>query len=274
MLPLVLGGHSFIQQLGSDPMPSTTEADALVRRCLEVGIAWFDTTYLPERVLLGACLQRLQMSAKARIIAWNFFQDFAPGGDVGGPLAWQPHHLSGVLNELGVDRLHGMVVHLMEDPAVDRQQVRLARDWQAAGLVAELGIWAPGDQASSDWENDNPFQFVVQPHNITTQGSLEKISAYKALGWRTLACSPFVRGWELDRLVAAWTRIGGPAASEARTTLADLLLRFSVFSPGIDQVIVSMRKPAYVDQAVASMARGPMSKDETRLLEQLRAEAT
>ena len=270
MLPLVLGGHSFIKQLGNDPMPSPAEADALVRRCLEMGIAWFDTTYLPERVMLGACLKRLQATAQARIIAWNFFHDFAPGEDVGGPLAWQSHHLERVLNELGVERLHGLVVHLMGDADVDRQQVRLARDWHAAGLVAELGIWAPGENATSIWGKDNPFHFVVQPHNITTPGSLEKMAAYKALGWRTLACSPFVRGYELDTLVSAWVRIGGPVASEARIALADLLLRFSMFSPGVDQVIISMRKHAYVDQASVSLARGRLSQAEEALLVRLR----
>jgi len=270
MIPLVLGGHSFIQQLGNDPMPSAVEADAVVRRCLEVGIIWFDTTYLPERVLLGASLQRLQATAQARIIAWNFFHDFAPGADVGGPMAWQAHHLADVLCQLGTERLHGLVIHPMGDDDVDRRQVRLARDWQAAGLVDELGIWAPGDRAASLWGQDNPFAFVVQPHNLTTQGSGEKLATYKAMGWRTLACSPFVRGWELDTLIATWARMGGPAAPEARVALADLLLRFSMFSPGVDQVVISMRKSVYVDQAVASLARGPLTDADIRFLKQLR----
>jgi hypothetical protein len=120
------------------------------------------------------------------------------------------------------------------------------------------------------WGKDNPFHFVVQPHNITTQGSLEKFAVYKALGWRTLACSPFVRGWELDTLIVAWTRSGGPDVAEARIALADLLLRFSLFSPGVDQMIISMRKREYVDQAAASLKRGPISAAERDLIKRLR----
>ena len=53
MQPLVLGGHSFIQQLGNDPGLSEADQTRLVESCLNRGIRWFDTTYQPERIALG-----------------------------------------------------------------------------------------------------------------------------------------------------------------------------------------------------------------------------
>ncbi|MBC8009345.1 MAG: hypothetical protein H7067_04520, partial [Burkholderiales bacterium] len=73
---LILGGHSFIAQLGNDPRPSEADIDALVATCLDHGIRHFDTTYRPERLALVASLARLGRRAEARLIAWNFFRDF------------------------------------------------------------------------------------------------------------------------------------------------------------------------------------------------------
>ena len=72
-VPLVLGGHSFIQQLGNDPAPDVDEQIEIVSTCLDAGITWFDTTYQPERVALGTVLKALGRRDEATIIAWNFF---------------------------------------------------------------------------------------------------------------------------------------------------------------------------------------------------------
>jgi len=63
-IPLILGGHSFISQLGSDP-PHT-----LGRR------------------------------AEASILAWNFFTDFAPGDPVGQASYYRPEHIDIILEQL------------------------------------------------------------------------------------------------------------------------------------------------------------------------------
>ena len=84
---LILGGHSFIAQLGSDPAPDEKTQDAIVAACLDSGITTFDTTYLPERIALGKALQRLGRRSEAQLIAWNFFTDFGPEGSAGGLLA-------------------------------------------------------------------------------------------------------------------------------------------------------------------------------------------
>jgi hypothetical protein len=56
---LILGGHSFINQLGNDPATSEQEKNAIVEACLNRGIRRFDTTYQPERIAVGKILERL-----------------------------------------------------------------------------------------------------------------------------------------------------------------------------------------------------------------------
>ena len=90
---LILGGHSFITQLGSDPAPDEKTQDAIVAACLDAGVNWFDTTYLPERVALGNALKRLGRRNEAQLIAWNFFTGFGPDGSVGGHAPYEPRHL-------------------------------------------------------------------------------------------------------------------------------------------------------------------------------------
>jgi hypothetical protein len=53
---LVLGGHSFIQQLGTDAAPTRDQAVEIVAACLDNGIVRFDTTYAPERIAVGRAL--------------------------------------------------------------------------------------------------------------------------------------------------------------------------------------------------------------------------
>ncbi len=70
-MPLILGGHSFISQLGNDPPASEQEQHKIVETCLDHGIRWFDTTYQPERVALGNVLHALGRRGEAKILAWS-----------------------------------------------------------------------------------------------------------------------------------------------------------------------------------------------------------
>ena len=130
-LPLVLGGHSFIQQLGNDPRPSPEEQLSLVASCLDHGIRWFDTTYQPERIALGQALSTLRRRESATILAWNFFIDFDDTGAVGGPAYYQPHHIEQMLEQLQTTWIDGLVIHNLQDPVENERQLILAQDWQA-----------------------------------------------------------------------------------------------------------------------------------------------
>ena len=264
---LVLGGHSFISQLGSDPVASGEQQAAIVQACLDGGIAWFDTTYQPERVALGKALERSGRRADATIIAWNFFTDFGPDEGVGGAAAYQPHHLQLMLDQLRTDTIDCLVVHGIGDAKEDARQLELAARWQQDGCVGRLGTWPPPANAAEVFGADGPYSFMVRPYNVNTRDAARAFAACKGLGWENLACSPFVRGWELDKLVERVRRREGGNADTIRSRLADHMLRYSVFAQYVDRLIVAMRKVEWVDANIESMRRGPLAPDEARWLE-------
>ncbi|MBC8010204.1 MAG: hypothetical protein H7067_08910, partial [Burkholderiales bacterium] len=231
------------------------DIDALVATCLDHGIRHFDTTYRPERIALGASLARLGRRAEARLIAWNFFRDFDDSAtDLGGPEAYREEHLASILADLRTDHLDELVVHRVADPTLDAAQESLAVRWQSAGHVGRLGIWCPGP-AFSTTPTRHAYAFVVEPRNAFTPAVLhpDPVEVY--------GTSPFVRGWQLDRL----------ATSLPRATVADLLLRHAAFHPPITHLIVSMRRAALVAPNLASLARGPLSDAEQATLTRLLA---
>jgi aryl-alcohol dehydrogenase-like predicted oxidoreductase len=271
-LPLVLGGHSFIQQLGADAMAPADEQIAIVKACLDNGITWFDTTYQPERIALGRALAQLGRRDEATIIAWNFFVDFAPGGEVGGPAHYQPHHIDLMCEQLRTERIDYLVVHSMGDPKEDRRQEELAQLWQQQGRVKRLGTWWPPADADMAFGTQSPYAFMVRPYNVTTADAPAAFAACKRLGWETLACSPFVRGWELDKMVQREQQSEGGATEAIRSDLADLMLRYSLFSPNVDRLIVASRKAEWVANNARSVRRGPLSAEERQRLLALAAQ--
>jgi hypothetical protein len=97
----------------------------------------------------------------------------------------------------------------------------------------------------------SPYAFAVAPCNVTcADDAAPRFAAYKALGWETLATSPFVRGWELDKRIEA--------SGKSRAEVADELLRFSAFFPNVDRLIVAMRRPEWVAVNLASVACGAL----------------
>jgi aryl-alcohol dehydrogenase-like predicted oxidoreductase len=261
-VPLILGGHSFISQLGNDPRAGRDELTSLVAACLDSGIVCFDTTYQPERVGLGRALAELGRRGEAEIIAWNFFTDFDDDGDVGDAEAYQPHHIELMLDQLQTDRIDDLVVHAVGDEAADRRQEELAVQWRRQGLVGRLGVWAFSLEAVKRYGSDNPYDFMVQPYNTATPDAAEAFAAAKGLGWETLACSPFRRGWRLDTLTDLAAAFEGGDPADIRAALADAMLRYSLYQPNVDRLIVAMRRREWVAANAASARRGPLSETE------------
>jgi len=264
-LPLILGGHTFIAQLGSDPAADSHAQEAVVAACLDAGICTFDTTYLPERVALGRCLETLGRRDEATVIAWNFFTDSGPKGELGGAAAYEPDSVGRMLEELRSERIEMLVVHSVGDADADARQVELAVGWRSDGLVGRLGMWAPGADAADRFA-DSPYDFMVQPCNIATGGSGAAFRACKGLGWENLACSPFVRGWELEKMVERSGGAGGAGGPKHAARVADHMLRYSLYAPDVDRLIVQMRRVEWVEANAQSVARGPLAADERRWL--------
>lgn len=162
---LVLGGHSFIEQLGNDPALDGAGQVRLVEACLDHGIRWFDTTYQPERVVLGRALKSLGRRDEATVIAWNFFKDFGPGEDVGGPEAYRPGHIDLMLDQLQTDHIDCLLVHPVRETDENLRQEEAALGWQRQGLLKRLGMWRLGPDELAQRTGPSPYDFMIHPCN-------------------------------------------------------------------------------------------------------------
>jgi aryl-alcohol dehydrogenase-like predicted oxidoreductase len=215
-MPLILGGHSFIHQLGNDPPASKQEQHRIVESCLNHGIAWFDTTYQPERVVLGNVLHALGRREEATILAWNFFTDFSPGEPVGEPEYFRPSHIDCILDLLRTAYVDCLVLVVLDDPEENQRQEELVIEWRRKGYVRSLGLWISDPAIIERHRSGNPFQFAIRPFNVATDDAAPLFAACRMCGWETLATSPFFRGWELDKMIAeasarGWRRRDAPA---------------------------------------------------------------
>jgi aryl-alcohol dehydrogenase-like predicted oxidoreductase len=269
-VPLVLGGHSFISQLGNEPAASEREQRAIVEACLNAGIKWFDTTYQPERVALGNTLQALGRRDEATIMAWNFFTDFSPTDPVGEPGYYRPRHIDVILEQLRTSYVDCLVVLPLADREENQRQEELLVEWQRKGYVRFLAIWVEGRPVGASHAANGPFRCAIQPFNVNTAAAAPAFAAYKRAGWETIATSPFVRGWELDTLIAEAAARELGDATTLRPRLADALLRYSLFETDVDRVIVAMRKVEWVKSNLESVLRGPLTKRERDWLESLK----
>ena len=262
---LVVGGHSFIAELGNDAPLNFDGQLAIVNECLDRGINCFDTTYEPERVALGRILDTLGRRDEAEIIAWNFFTDPQSGDYLGPPLPFMADMIDLLLEQLRTDYIDRVVVHPVENKAADHAQLEVAQGWVEAGQVGLLGTWAPGDDPAAHFGTQNPYDFMVASHNLDGPNAAS-FRAGKAIGWRTFATSPFNRGWLLDRLVAAGVEKTSESPDRLRPRIADALLRFALNDPNLDHLIVGIRQSAWIQANLESVARGPLSEAEMEWL--------
>ncbi len=267
--PLVLGGHTFISQLGNDPPASEPQQRLIVESCLDLGIRWFDTTYQPERVALGKVLHSLGRRGEATLLAWNFFTDFAPGDPVGGPGCYAPGHIDTILEQLRTSYVDCLVMVPVDDPEENQRQQELLLGWQKQGYVRSLGLWISDPAIIDQYRSGNSFRYAIRPCNIRTDDAAAVFAACKQVGWETLATSPFFRGWELDTMVAEASACALGPLETLRPMLADLMLRFTLFQKGVDRVIVAMRKPDWIRRNLESVARGALTDEERLLLRRL-----
>lgn len=270
--PLILGGHSFISQLGNDPAASAHDQQAIVESCLDHGISWFDTTYQPERLALGKVLNDLGRRDEATILAWNFFTDFGPGDGVGEPEYYHPGHIDIILEQLRTDYVDCLVVLPLDNSEKNNRQIELVIEWRGKGYVRSLGLWVENPAMIKLSQAANPFRFAIRPFNITAKDAAPVFAAYKTAGWETLATSPFVRGWKLDQIIAEASSRGYGEGNTLRPVLADLMLRFSLFHGNVDRVIVAMRNVEWINRNLESVCRGPLTAPELSWLQSLSAD--
>ncbi|MBC8101915.1 MAG: aldo/keto reductase [Cytophagales bacterium] len=252
---LGLGGHSFIRELGNDPPAAFEEQCALVAACLDTGIRWIDTTYYQERVALGRVLGQLSRArGEARLTAWNFFREPGRENSLPGFTAYDQDSLPKQLAELRTDFLDLLVIHTRDDSAALHREIELASAWQAAGLVREVGLGMARLEDLDCLPTGHPITQVLAPYNAFHPHAAALFREAKARGMATVAMSPFVRGWNLDK-------IGGD-----RRVSAAILLRWVTSQEIVDTVFVSMRRAEWVLANRESEKRGPLSNEETALV--------
>jgi hypothetical protein len=165
------------------------------------------------------------------------------------------------MEDLQTDRVDAVVVSPVATrscPERQAEQEAVAARWKADGRVRLLGTYRPGVDADERFGPHNPYDFQVQPHHVE-EDATGVFRACRGLGWVNFACTPFGRGWTLDRIVAKEGRSGDAGF---RAHVADLMLRYSLFSPGVDRLILAMRKPEWVTPNAASARRGPLREEE------------
>ncbi|MDQ3328229.1 MAG: aldo/keto reductase [Chloroflexota bacterium] len=252
---LGLGGHSFIEPLGNDPPASFTEQCALVAACLDHGVHLLDTTYYQERVALGNVLHQIGRRDKAQIMAWNFFRQPEQEDDLVPFTPYEPHHLDTMLQELQTDRVDVLVVHVHADREKLGQELDLARGWMDSGAVGSVALGMVEAESLDDLPEGHPVSAVLAPYNAFNREAAVAFERARTMGFRCIALSPFIRGWKLDE-------IGGE-----KVHVPDVLLRWVVTQELVDNVIVSMRRTAWVDANLASERRGSLSAEEQEELQ-------
>ena len=253
---LGLGGHSYIAQLGNDPLASFEEQCALVAACLDAGIRLLDTTYYQERIALGQVLQHIGRRDEATVTAWNFFKHPGKEDDLVPWTPYEPAHIDVMLDELQTDRIDLLVIHAEDDPATLQRELALAEMWAAAGKVRQVGLGMVGLRHLDQLPTRHPVTHVLVPYNAFNRDASAVFTRARELGLQTVAMSPFIRGWKLDEI------------GEDTAEVAAILLRWVVSQPLVDRVIVSMRKQAWVEVNLETVARGPLTtQEEARLAE-------
>lgn len=262
---LIVGGHSFIPELGNDPPTDFDTQLAIVNECLDQGINCFDATYEPERIALGGILEALGRRSEAQIIAWNFFTDNCTGEYLVGPQPFEKDHIEQMLGQLRTDYIDMLVVHPVKDGTKNKKQIEIAQSWVSSEHVGMLGTWAPGNDPAKQFGLQNPYDFAVMPRNIRNPNTNTFLSC-KAIGWQTFATSPFNRGWLLDQMFLMDSEQTSEEPETVRARIANALLRFSIHDPQVDRLIVGFRKKEWISRNLESLSMGPLSKEEQRWL--------
>ncbi len=201
---------------------------------------------------LGRVLAHLGRRQEATLTAWNFFKQPGKEDDLVAWTPYAPHHIDLMLEELQTDTLDLLVIHAEDDSQRLEQGVALATRWMSEGKVKQLGLGMGRPEFLDIFHQ--VFSCVLAPCNAFNRSTFPLFARARERGLKKIAMSPFIRGWKLDEI------------GEDTAEVAAILLRWVVFQPLVDQVIVSMRKPEWVQANLQAVARGPLTAHEEERL--------
>ncbi len=200
-------------------------------------------------------MQRLGRREEIHLTAWPFFKQVGQENALVGHQTLEPEHLNILLEELQTDPIDLLVIHCQDDAERLQRELALARGWMDEGKVKNVGLGMAEIRHLRQLPADHPVTQVLAPYNAFHRGAADMFAMARDRGLGTIAMSPFVRGWKLDEI---------PVDKEVA---ADILLRWVVFQPLVDQVIISMRREEWVHKNRAAVDQGPLTEREQEMLE-------
>ncbi len=105
-----------------------------------------------------------------------------------------------MLQELQTDRIDLLVIHAEDDPATLHRELELAEDWVAAGKVRQVGLGMVALRHLDQLPAGHPVTHLLAPYNAFNRDAAALFIRAREMGLRTIAMSPFIRGWKLDEI--------------------------------------------------------------------------
>jgi aryl-alcohol dehydrogenase-like predicted oxidoreductase len=282
--------------------PNDDLQETTVARAVDLGLTYFDTAAAygdgaSERNL-GRAIKRLGIRP---IISSKFLLEEAHLGDIRGSLR---RSVQNSLDRLGVDHLDVLVMHnrvawrrepgsivgigpllSIDDVLGDGGLATGFDELRSSGLVRSFGLTGFGGESSAidhllrsqifdcvnaEFHLANPTAgYVIEDTSgLTDYRSLIDRAANARVG--TMVIRVFGGG-----------QLAGRGEQDVRSSrilrwlksedldVIDTALRFALAKPGVSTVIVGFSHPDHVDQAVASLARGPLPRDVTAMLDRV-----
>jgi len=252
-------------RIGGDDV-GDAEAEALVRRAVELGAALVDSarSYGRSEERLGRAL----LGVRDRVVLTTKVGYGIPGhADWTGPCI--AAGVDAALARLRTDHLDVVFLHSCPLEVLRRDDVLGALEGAVrAGKVRAAGYSGEGEPLA--WAVASGRFGVVQCSvSVCDQGGLDGAVAEAArrgvgvLAKRPLANAP----WRFrerptgDEAEPYWERLQAMGLEPGPLGWQDLFLRFSAFTPGVSAALVGTRSAAHLEAAVRAAEQGPLPDD-------------
>ena len=254
-----------------DSRLSEAESESVVRAALDLGITFFDTarSYGASEERLGRALRGRRSEA---ILSTKV------GYGVAGAADWTyeavARGIDEALGKLGTE--HVDVVHLHSCPreVLSRGDVvRALGDAVRAGKV-RVAAYSGENEALDEAVASGAFGSIELSVNPWDQGSIDRVLwRAKDRGMGAVAKRPLANAWWTHRerpsrpdVAEYWSRGRALDLPDFGLPLAELSLRFAVFTWGVDCAIAGTSRPENLRALAGMVERGPLPGDVVRAL--------
>jgi aryl-alcohol dehydrogenase-like predicted oxidoreductase len=252
-------------RLGGDDV-TDAEAEALVRRALELGVTLFDSarSYGRSEERLGRALA----GVRGEVVLSTKVGYGIPGHeDWTGPCV--AAGVDEALRRLRTGVLDVVFLHSCPLDVLRREDVlRALEDAVRAGKVRAAAYSGEGEPLA--WAVESGRFAVVQCSvNVCDQAALDgPLARASARGAGVLAKRPLANApWRFadrpagDEAEPYWERLQAMGLHPRGLAWPALFLRFAAFAPGVSSALVGTRSAAHLEEAVRAAGEGPLPPD-------------